>query len=322
MPAPLPLTILQNEEPLKCKLSWRSGAPAPNHIESSKGAAVCHGNIAYFSRGKNLYSYSIADNRWANPISCQYEDFSMAIVNGSLTTLGGCLGITATNALLSLCEGSLKAGLPLMQTGRIRPAAVTTPTHLIVAGGRSRYNAVVNDIIGTIELLNLTANSWSYACGISPDVLGPVLNMTLCNGYLYLSQHEAIICCSLGGLLRSCSSQVSVWTRLTNIPEPSGASLATLRGHVLAIGGRGKYAAPSKRVYIYNSIAKNWKLFGELPTARQDCLVAVLPSDELVVVGGRSKRHDGEFISECLQTEIASLDSKPEVDPRTRHMSI
>ena len=68
--------------------------------------------------------------------------------------------------------------------------------------------------------------------------------MTLCGGYLYLSQDNTIFSCSVEELLKSCkpastnsSDGGSVWTTLTDIPVPYGATLATLRGHVLAIGG-------------------------------------------------------------------------------------
>lgn len=38
---------------------------------------------------------------------------------------------------------------------------------------------------------------------------------------------------------------------------------------------------------MYNSSTNSWNPVSSIPTAPYDCLVAVLPNDELMVVGGR-----------------------------------
>lgn len=62
----------------------------------------------------------------------------MAVVNKQLTTIGGWDGATTTNTLLSLSsEMKWERLLPVMLTRRVKPAAVATDGHLVVAAGWS-----------------------------------------------------------------------------------------------------------------------------------------------------------------------------------------
>ena len=272
------------------KLTWRRGTPAP--VRGMSDAAVVHGNTAYFSEGYSVYSYTLSQDKWTQLKQCEYEAFSMAVVNNQLTTIGGLSGGTATNTLLCLSRSSSEMKweelLPPMPTARIYSAAVTTPTHLIVAGGKT-----------VVETLDTNTLQWSSVSS-SPEALGRP-NMTLCNGQLYLSRHSKIFSCSVEELLKSrkpasTNSSGSVWTKLTDIPVPYSASLTTLRRQVLAIGGSNQNGTPTRAIHQYNRSTNSWSVIGEMPTPRDWSLVAVLPSHELIVVGGYL----------CSVTEIAS----------------
>ena len=227
----------------------------------------------------------------------------MAVVNDKLTTVGGCTDVTLiekTNSLLCyIQEKRWEQLLPPMPTERQRLAAVTTPTHLVVAGGRTGFFGAA---LSTVDVLDLNTLQWSSASSSPKGFQCP--HMTLCGGYLYLSEHDIIFSCSVEELLKSCkppstngSDGGSVWTGLTDIPVPHGASLATLRGHVLAIG------AKNRSIHCYDRNTNSWIIIGALPTQRSDTLVAVLPSNELIVVGGEER--GGKW---CSKTEIGSTD--------------
>ena len=76
------------------------------------------------------------------------------------------------------------------------------------------------------------------------------------------------------------------WTRLASIPTLEGSSLATLRGRVLAIGGYNDYSGRTGAIHCYDVATNSWSVISEMPTPRYQVLTAVLPSNELVVVGG------------------------------------
>ena len=225
----------------------------------------------------------------------------MAVVNNQLTTIGGWDDDIATNLLLCLSRSSSEmimkweGLLPPMPTARISPAAVTTPTHLIVAEG---YDG---DPVSVVETLDTNTLQWSSVSS-SPEPLD-YPHMTLCNRQLYLSEHSKIFSCSVEELLKSSkpastNSSGSVWTKLADIPVPYWASLTTLRGQVLAIGGEDQEydGTPTGAIHQYNRSINSWSVIGEMPTPRDRPLVAVLPCHELIVVGGVG----------CAVTEIAS----------------
>lgn len=84
------------------------------------------------------------------------------------------------------------------------------------------------------------------------------------------------------------STNDSLWTRLADVPQKSGSGLVTLGGHVLAIGGRDTDLNHNGgAIHCYdNESTKEWKLVGELPNKRHEALCTVLPSNEVIVVGG------------------------------------
>lgn len=98
--------------------------------------------------------------------------------------------------------------------------------------------------------------------------------------------------CRLEDLLKPCrpnpANDFPVWTRLNEIPPGFTSSLATLQGHVLAIGveigacGRNS----TREIHCYDAATNSWTVVGEIPTTRYYTLTAVLPSNELIVVGG------------------------------------
>ena len=289
-------------DPDPLKLTWRRGTPAPEMV---CGAAVVHGNMAYFSQGHNVYSYTLPQDEWTELKLCEHECFSMAVVNNQLATIGGKRCHTATNALLCLSRGWFKTKweelLPPMPTARIWSAAVNTPNHLIVAGGGTGgLNSVPLSVVETLDTNTL---QWSSVSSSPEAWVAP--SMTLCNGQLYLSEDSKIFSCSVEELLKSCkpasansSGSVAVWTRLADIPVPYYASLTTLRSQVLAIGGRDQPGGgiPTGAIHQYDIKTNSWSVIGEMSTPRDRPLVAVLPSHELIVVGGLN----------CAVTEIAS----------------
>ena len=179
------------------KLVWRQGSPAPETMSSYLGSVVTHDNTTYFSVGYDVYSYKTLQNKWTELKQCEYEDFSMAVVNNKLTTIGGRhAGVDATNTLLCLtgsCSSDMKWNelLPPMPTKRLESAAITTPTHLLVAGGEKTW---CGDGLSTVEILTLNTLQWTSASNLPMAMDCP--NITLCREHLYISEHDEIFSCS------------------------------------------------------------------------------------------------------------------------------
>ena len=245
---------------------------------------MVHGSTAYFSSGHNVYSYTVPENKWTKLPQCKYEYFAMAVINDTLTTIGGGHQVGATNTLLSLHASSWEEVLPPMPTKRQLPAAATTPTHLVVAGG------LRGGFLATVEVLNTETLQWSTASSLPEAVrsLSEAVRfpqITMCGGCLYIADNTSnIFSCSMEDLTNS-SDRGFVWTRLASIPVERDSTLATLSGHVLAVGGHNK-SISTGAIHCYNVATKSWSVIGEMPPPRFRVLTAVLPSNELVVVGG------------------------------------
>ena len=288
------------------KLRWREGKKAPE--EMSRGAAVAHGNTAYFNsdNSHNVYSYQIVsgEEQWSRLPDNPYETFSLAVIDGLLTSVGGFkLGSGQTNTLLSLTGAGKKRQwsevFPPMPTARSRTAAVSTGQILVVAGGYC-YNACLD----TVEVLNVTTKQWITACPLQQKL--DFLTGVTCGDQLYLAggcpnifqPSKSVLTCSLSDLLFSSQSlraglqhtlslddKTGVWKEVCSLPV-THTTLATLGGHLLAIGGNYDRQNVTADVRRYDPRTDSWNVVNQMKNKRNRCLAAVLPGDRLIVVGG------------------------------------
>ena len=245
---------------------------------------MVHGSTAYFSSRHNVYSYTVPENKWTKLPQCKYGYFAMAVIDDALTTIGGRAHQGAvTNTLLSLSGSSWEEVLPPMPTKRMYPAAANIPTHLVVAGGTL---SLTGGATATVEVLNTETLQWSTASSLPGAVGFP--QMTTCGGCLYLTDGKSrVFSCSVKDLLKSTNSSDCCfeWTRLASIPTSQESTIATLRGRVLAIGGYNRHSGLTGAIHCYDVATNSWSVISEMPTPRSGVLTAVLPSNELVVVG-------------------------------------
>ena len=178
-----------------------------------------------------------------------------------------------------------------MPTKRFLTAAVTTKQHLIVAGGKSGSNR-----LDTVEVMDIQTLVWSTAASL----LHPYswASATVCGDYLYMlggrdkdGHSRSVLTCSLTKLLQSCSetSSDSVWHRITDIPEYY-STCAAVNGELVAVGGMDTEHKTTTAVHKYNSTADSWDIISNMPTAQYHHLVAVLPTNVMIVVGGYTNK--------------------------------
>jgi N-acetylneuraminic acid mutarotase len=112
---------------------------------------------------------------------------------------------------------------------------------------------------------------------------------------------KSVLTCSLTEILQSSPSSSSIWHRVADAPAYL-STCAAVNGELLAVGGR-KGMKPSSAIHKYNPTTNSWDLISNTPTARYDCHVAILPTNEIMVVGG----HIGYgFTNICTEVEIAT----------------
>ena len=304
------LTALENKphpQKLKKIVRWRDGGKAP--FTMVRGSAVVDGNLAYFMDWNgNTCSYDSSSKKWSKCPKYPYEHSCLAVINGQLTAIGGCEDPfnknTYTNKLLSLhVRDGWTSVFPPMPTKRRSVTAVASKEHLIVSGGgtdltlrRSNHNAIT-----TVEVMDTRARVWLTVASLPHPYNGA--SSVICGDHLYMlggvddkGETKLVLTCSLTELLQSSSSS-PVWHRVADSPAYR-STCAAVSGELLAVGGRDKKdkATSTTAVHKYTPTTDSWCLISNKPTATSQCLVVVLPTSELMVVGGfMDRRNDAEI---------------------------
>ena len=308
------------------KLNWRQCPKAPHKMY--RGSAAVDGSMVYFntwttsSSSHSVHAYDLEKEVWSQMPECPHECFTLAIVNGLLTAVGGKQSGNSTNTLLSLTgEGSRRKWsehFPPMPTKRCLTAVVCSGRSLVVAGGQADNFTRLS----TVEVMDTESLQWFTASSL-PHPLNEA-SATTCGENLYLlggydqsgTPTNSVFTCSLSVLLQSCQPQSleaspktslpqepRVWQNTADIPV-NRSTCTTLCGQLLAVGGRDSDYKSTTAIYKYDPVKNSWTVISHMATPRWPSLVAVLPGDKLMVVGGYTP---SPSLSGCDVVEIATL---------------
>ena len=300
------------------KMIWRKGKNALEKI--TRGAAVVHGNTAYFrSRGSNkVYSYQniLGKEQWSQLPDNPNKTFGLAVIDGLLTSVGG-YNNGSTNTLLSLTgEGMRKQWseiFPPMPTPRDSVACIciTTEQSLVVAGGYGR-----SGLLNIVEVMNINTKQWTTVCPLPQKQTQ--LSATICGDTLYLAggrtyytPSQSVYSCSLTDLLTSSNSLGSkirrtlsqiqnVWKEISSLPVEQ-STLASFNGQLLAIGGVDDLGNTTTNVYRYDSHTNSWNVISQMKNKRSLCLAVTLHEDHLIVVGGGTQAGYGSNTTDSVE---------------------
>ena len=301
----------------RIKLRWRDGGRAPREMIGEVSAV--DGCVVYFRPGgsKSVFAYSSINIKWSKLPNCPNSSVNLMIVNSLLTAIGGeTPNREVTNSLFSLTDNKWTKRFPPMPTKRCVTAVVRSGRSLVVAGGVGKGKK----ILSTVEVMDTDTLWWSTASSL-PHPLYQA-SATLCGDQVYMlggfvqsgKQSKSVFTCSLAVLLQSCqpqslgeqlktlslASRPKVWHQLADTPVTL-SSCATLQGRLLTVGGRDSDDKETTAIHMYNTTTNSWEVISHMATPRSQCLVAVLPHNELMVVGG------GKLDGLTNSVEIASI---------------
>ena len=297
------------------KLKWKKKPDAPLKIFGESSAV----------QGKFIYCYSWGENKimmfntetvkWTILPQCQKQSFSIAVVKGLLTAIGGQQSNSSTKSLLSLTEPQKwSEQFPAMTYYHNAPAVVCTSTSLIVAGGH------IPDVErALVEVMDTETLHWSTAASlphprhqatavISGDRL--YIRLYMAGGFEESGETKSVLTCSVSELLQSTASQHqllgarqakafgaqpsaesrSVWHEVAPLPVYL-SSPVIFHGRLLAVGGCDSHRNATTSVQEYDSATNSWKVISDMKNKRDQCFTAVLPDNTLVVVGGVVRLH-------------------------------
>lgn len=261
-----------------------------------RGAAVVNGDTAYFMlRDGTICSYNSASNRWKDVLYYNYTGASLAIINEELIAIGGCESSVFKKTYLNTLFIAVHAHwsdrrYPPMPTKRSDAVAVTSSAHLIVAGGMT--GSALKDQTSAVEVMDTTTLVWSVVASLPHPYRRA--SATVCGDRVYILGGEngnikmkSVLTCSLTELVQSSSSSSSVWDGIADAPVYR-STCAAVNGELLMFGGCDKRYKPTSAIRKYNYETNSWDLMNSIPSPKYNCLVAVLPSKEVMVVGGSS----------------------------------
>ena len=180
-----------------------------------------------------------------------------------------------------------------MPTKRCLTITVCSGKSLVVAGGQGEGDKYLN----TVEVMDTKTLQWSTASSLLHPL--SAASATLCGDQVYMlggwiqamEHSKSVFTCSLAALLQSCqphlvqANRSEVWCQLADTPVTL-STCASLHGRLLAVGGKDSYVTNMAAIHMYNPTTNSWEVISHMATPRRRCLVAVLPHNELMVVGG------------------------------------
>ena len=270
------------------KLRWREGGKAPCEMVRWCDA-VSGRNTVYCVNHFIIHAYNTTTSDWSLITKCPIvSGFAVAVINNILTAIGGRdSDMKVTNKLFSLAgtgedgEQCWTMEFPPMPTARCDVSALCTGTALIVAEGEN----ILSSVVKMVEVLNTSTRQWHTAPEL-PQLLY-FSAMTVCGDRIYVlggcgeddKWTNSVYFCSLTALLPSVLSRL---VRALSIA-------VSLHGQLIAVGGEGLDDQPTSDIHRYNSSTNSWEVISHMATPRAGCLAAVLPDNQLMVVGGLIK---------------------------------
>ena len=286
-----------SEQISRLRVTSRKGGETPYQMRREPDTTVFQ-NVVYFKYfwGKHIISYDFDSKRWCELPTCPNSSFSMAMIDGHLTIIGGKTpNLDPTNSLLSFINSVWTEKFPPMPTKRYWTIAVIENGSIIVLGGEIERRTVVC----TVEVFNSQSRQWFVACSL-PQPFDSA-TATVCSKQLFLacgsSENTArcVLSCSISRLLESCRPAIpgsdhmlrgsGVWSRISDLPLHK-MTITNLSNYLVAVGGKEKSGLPSSAVFVYDEVTAIWIEIGHLEIPRYSCFAVSLPRNEVMVVGG------------------------------------
>ena len=245
-----------------------------------RGSATSDNKYAFFtsSGSTSIHRYEWSTEYWLQLPSSPYRDAGLVIIDGELTTVGGCDNFLGTNTLLTLRQNQWVEEYPHMKTARSQAAVANT--------SNGNYIAVIRGHVGgdwntTVELFKVQSREW-YELTNLPQPL-PYPSTTICDNQLYVigkgrNGYSCSIQCKTS-TDKQMQSNSETWTPLPYLPA-SHSTIGSLSRQPVIVGGW-------RRVHsIYQLIDEDWVRIGSISDDRRLCLVANASPERMLIVGG------------------------------------
>ena len=278
------------------KLKWQKCRYIPTGTFSAQAVVirgivyVGGGDTTSFNDDYLIQQYSPTNDTWYTLPPAPVRLFAMGDLNGQLVIVGGYTRQGVVTGKVHTVNSSIQKwveSIAPMHTARYRPAVYSQPSCLTVVGGRDQQRTLLSDV----EIFVPHTSQWHKMTSPAPSPLYG-MTTTVINNKCFIAEYDSTkvyqLCVSLHQTTSDSSNTPQViteWTNLGDLPH-KGCGLGSINGCLLAVGG-GSVLHPITTTLGFSPIANTWKTVGELPEPRCNCTTVLLPTGELLVMGGR-----------------------------------
>ena len=235
-----------------------------------------------------IQQYSLTDDRWSTLPPAPVCLFAMGDLNGQLVIVGGKTrqhDVTGKVHTLNSSTQKWVESIAPMHTARCRPAVFSLPSCLTVVGGDDQHGTNLSDA----EIFMPHTSQWHKTTSPAPSSLYR-MTTTVINNKCFIAEYDSTkvyqLCMSLQQTTDS-PQVITEWTNLCDLPH-KWCGLGSINGCLLAVGGG--WPNPVTTILGFSPITNTWKTVGELPKPRGYCTTVLLPTGELLVMGGWDRR--------------------------------
>ena len=243
-----------------------------------------------YDDGYLIQQYSPTDDRWYTLPPAPVDYFGMGDLNGQLVIVGGKTRqgvVTGKVHTLNSSTQKWVESIAPMPTARDSPAVFSQPSCLTVVGGGDQHGTHLSDV----EVFMPHTSQWHKTTSPAPS---PLYNMTttVIDNKCFIAEYGSTkvyqLCMSLQQTTTDSANTPQViteWTNLCDLPH-EGCGLGSINGCLFAVGGVVGWPNPITTILGFSPITNTWKTVGELPEPRLNCTTVLLPTGELLVMGG------------------------------------
>ena len=264
-----------------------------------RGVSAAADGKCYFMSHEDtvIRVYDVEKDDWSVLRPALYENASLAVINGMLTTIGGKISFTEnTNVLQSLVNRRWMEKFPPMPLDTALGIDNRKGCSQVVQSGNSVI-VIGGDRSGErVDILDTTTSVWTGAHQLPYSISGR--SATVCGDEIYVESDGRVLQCFLDELKDDSKPEGSVWNKVADAPHGFNTTIGSLCGQPVSIGGK-DYC---RSINAYDPNKDCWYEIGKMAIGRMKSIVAQLADDKIVVVGGASG--NGGMAIDVTVTEI------------------
>ena len=293
------------------------------YVAVSNGTIYCTGTTRNEDNWHDVYCYDTRSNQWKRLPRPGHRLGVIHMVDDKLTIFGGRDSTTGKyhNKVTTYNSktNSWYSCYPDMLHIRYQPGVITSDDYLIVMGGKSSPDNILDSIevmkyhhqLQWIEVsVHLPVQMWAIKPTISADyitIVGYSSDLTYTTVYQITTQeiisslHQPL---STGAVTRQWQelSAATYWGT-TTVPYSNPPVIISGKSHSDQGG------APTSDISLYDSSNNLWKKVNSLTTARTYTGVSLINNNTIIIIGGSTRGESFEAVkASCLTTvEIGNI---------------